>query len=802
MRQCRISASQRYHSVLHISSDAHECLLKFICVEPFRSGLCLLLECVVHEPSAHLSCIESFLAVLRQCACHAGHAGTIPWAIRAGMEACAHLLQQAAAAADQPESSSGPVNPAAMATLLRMCWAWCLHKAACSVLPLEQRCLDLERLEAAGAAPAAAAPLFNAIGNMQEGPLPGRESNDADIPYPVPSPELSIFIGQWCAVVDQLPVGGKPGAVPTNSDLASLLDVFDGRLWHFIFHCVSTHRSIGLPSSAICSAESLMHAVCKAAGVAAADTAMAISIPSASASSAAGSLDGSEGHSPTQLSIQGNPLIDAFLGPPRGAQQAEVDTQAAGELRAFTENYHWHTGQPIEPSYLGETRQANLLAQYAGADIYAMSQCPHLRPGDRAHLLRIIHQETTPGLWRAEAWQRQKRMVEAAQVAYVKLRTKLERLEQVHATFMRNYAATLSKTVYRTPPQGNSAEGNGRAGHRMQRPVVKKVDRQRAEIQTKKLAEDMRQRSEEWAKLQSCLETYAERNNNCWDDHMFSSIDRFLQREMATSTQTFLLASCFKLQGEMKTWQMQCQSKARRLAAGTGALPDSSASMAHAITIWLLTQSLLASGKLKHTAPENNSQQALDASKAANKAVKQAMQLCRQAMQLLGFQDAATSFSTLLADFDALLPSKSKPSSRSSSRPPSATASRDSKSKPLSRSSSRPSSATASRDSRNVCHVGMSEAEFQLRFCGDILQRGVPAPKDPRVASFVPDAWQRDVLDAIDKRESCVICAPTSSGKTFISSFCMDRVVNESDDGIVVFVAPTKALVNQTAAQV
>ena len=100
--------------------------------------------------------------------------------------------------------------------------------------------------------------------------------------------------------------------------------------------------------------------------------------------------------------------------------------------------------------------------------------------------------------------------------------------------------------------------------------------------------------------------------------------------------------------------------------------------------------------------------------------------------------------------------------------------------------------------------MGVSEAVFQLRYCGDVLPRDVPAERDSRVISFNPDLWQRKVLDAIDAGASSIICAPTSSGKTFISSYCMDRVLNnpKNKDGVVVFVAPTKALVNQTAAQV
>ncbi|KAI3338523.1 hypothetical protein F4824DRAFT_82965 [Ustulina deusta] len=91
--------------------------------------------------------------------------------------------------------------------------------------------------------------------------------------------------------------------------------------------------------------------------------------------------------------------------------------------------------------------------------------------------------------------------------------------------------------------------------------------------------------------------------------------------------------------------------------------------------------------------------------------------------------------------------------------------------------------------------------EFQLEYCGPFLERTFDSCKDDRVP-FQPDAWQRSVLDGIDANDSLFIVAPTSSGKTFISFYAMEKTLRADNDGVLVYVAPTKALVNQIAAEI
>jgi len=98
--------------------------------------------------------------------------------------------------------------------------------------------------------------------------------------------------------------------------------------------------------------------------------------------------------------------------------------------------------------------------------------------------------------------------------------------------------------------------------------------------------------------------------------------------------------------------------------------------------------------------------------------------------------------------------------------------------------------------------AGVTPAEFLLEHCGPYLERSFDSAPDPRVPSFHPDAWQRKVLDAIDANRSVLAIAPTSAGKTFISFYAMKNVLQANDDDVLVYVAPTKALVNQIAAEV
>ena len=85
---------------------------------------------------------------------------------------------------------------------------------------------------------------------------------------------------------------------------------------------------------------------------------------------------------------------------------------------------------------------------------------------------------------------------------------------------------------------------------------------------------------------------------------------------------------------------------------------------------------------------------------------------------------------------------------------------------------------------------------FQLEQMNDRLP---PLSKYNRV--FKLDEWQCRVLELVDMNKSAVVCAPTSSGKTVLSTYTVVKIaVGESSAGGVLFVVPSEPLVWQVAA--
>ncbi|QRV75685.1 DEAD/DEAH box helicase [Ceratobasidium sp. AG-Ba] len=100
-------------------------------------------------------------------------------------------------------------------------------------------------------------------------------------------------------------------------------------------------------------------------------------------------------------------------------------------------------------------------------------------------------------------------------------------------------------------------------------------------------------------------------------------------------------------------------------------------------------------------------------------------------------------------------------------------------------------------------YIGITESpiDFQLKAYGVYMDRSMDSRPDRRV-TFEPDGWQRQVLDNVDRNISTLVVAPTSAGKTFSCFYAMEKVLREGNDGIIVYVSPTKALCQQIAADI
>ncbi|CAF3527387.1 unnamed protein product [Rotaria sordida] len=93
---------------------------------------------------------------------------------------------------------------------------------------------------------------------------------------------------------------------------------------------------------------------------------------------------------------------------------------------------------------------------------------------------------------------------------------------------------------------------------------------------------------------------------------------------------------------------------------------------------------------------------------------------------------------------------------------------------------------------------------FQFEKINSRLPRREQGIRDERISDFIPDPWQVKFLDGVDKQQSIIIVASTASGKTYASYYAMGKVLKDKDDtnGICVYIAPTKALINQVAGTI
>ncbi|KAK9832186.1 hypothetical protein WJX74_002273 [Apatococcus lobatus] len=426
------------------------------------------------------------------------------------------------------------------------------------------------------------------------------------------------------------------------------------------------------------------------------------------------------------------------------SSKQQQDMQATQQ--SFLEDYHWHSGKPLEPAIWTATEQtAIILSKYQSPS--ELLGCWMLRRKYKARIVEALRQCQDRLLVPNKAVA-DKHLADKCQEAIQYLREYTSREEALLSRALHLYASSLSNTSFinRTSSaavQPAAKQKQTAKAHKKAAPLKGGADRIKEENRLRQVAKQQGKLQEQWLHLK---QTFNKQND--WLAAGENAILKLL-KEAASSgaNHLFLEVSIFRAEAHLEAWR---KSQAAISKQTYDHVKTSLAEQAihHAATVWQIISGLWHGDSSGETGCLTGSGAEMQKQAAG-------------CLASLGFQDAAKLLCSTTV-----------------------------------RNPARPSSSRAAS-----CACSQSIFRFQLEHCGHLLPRD-PGTQDHRTASFNPDPWQQKVLDIIDQGASALICAPTSSGKTFISNYVICKVLAESNKGLCIFVAPTKALVNQVQAQV
>ena len=448
---------------------------------------------------------------------------------------------------------------------------------------------------------------------------------------------MATVADEFCSITAEQLLVADDQINLSAADLASMADAFDGRLLVAAATCPIEQRPLGLASHVMAHADALMATLgldCSMFHLPGQPETHASSAAPAIGSAAPAAADG--GYAATALTAQVteepedaselNPLAASFLGPEARTLAMNQSDKAEFEhsLHEFDDRYHWHSGTPIEPSYLGETNTGKRVAQWLDCSLQELLHCPLLYAGMRKMIAQVLQQCENKILLPNPA-ERAGRLQVCLDQARQVLLTYEARQNQMQARAMKIYATSLQGSKYASAARSSSGPkskqqkgGGGSAAPAQQQQQKgssaagkkpKKLSKAQQIIQDNSAQQASREAArllERWRQLQKELE--AEVRVQGWGSSTLKRVQLFLSKcEQAPGS--YLAASLFKLQQAEAAWKATCMQASRsQQKQALEAAHDQAGSQdplkallkledgrahEHAVTMWMTVQDLL-----------------------------------------------------------------------------------------------------------------------------------------------------------------------------------------------------------------